>query len=107
MPLNPENGRQPETQPFPFLLSSRFESRETSQAPYDAIQALVRQDLSDFSVFRLIENWPASLAKAPPSSKKWYVAVIGNPPPEPIKQQVTQAIHQGEVVPLPDDVISL
>ena len=59
---------------MPFLLSSRFESRETSQAPYDTIQAIVREkDVADFSVYRLLQNWPESMSKAPPSHKRWYV----------------------------------
>ena len=36
-----------------------------------------------------------------------YVAVIGYPPPEPLLQQVTEAINQGEPVPLPDAVVSV
>ena len=89
-------------------MASRFDSRATSQAPYDSIQAIVReQEVAEFSVFRMIQNWPESKSKAPPSPKRWYVAVIGHPPPEPLLQQVTEAINQGEPVPLPDEVVSV
>jgi hypothetical protein len=89
MPRSPEQPPRKETQPAPLLFASRFESREASQAPYDSIQ-----------------NWPESMSKAPPSEKLWYVAVLGNTPPEPLAQQVREAINTGEVVPLPDEVIA-
>ena len=47
------------------------------------------------------------MSKAPLSPKRWYVAVIGHPPPEPLLKQVTEAINQGEPVPLPDEVVSV
>jgi hypothetical protein len=93
---------------MPFLLSSRFESRETSQAPYDTIQAIVReQDVADFSVYRLLQNWPERMSKAPPNNKRWYVVAIGNPPPEPLFTQVTEAINMGEPVSIPDEVTTM
>src|SRR2546421_853044 len=99
MPRPPEQPPRTEVPRFPFLLSSRFDSRETSQAPYDSIQAVVHNDIADFSVFRMIQNWPESMSKAPPSQKRWYVVAIGNPPPEPLFTQVTEAISMGEPVP--------
>ena len=39
--------------------------------------------------------------------ERWYVAVIGYPPPELLLKQVTEAINQGEPVPLPDEVVSV
>src|SRR5437660_10639815 len=103
MPRPPEQPPRTEAPLYPFLLASRFASGETSQAPYDSIQAIVReQEVAEFSVFRMIQNWPESMSKAPPSPKRWYVAVIGHPPPEPLLQQVKEAINQGEPVPLPD-----
>src|SRR5204863_7905713 len=78
------------------------------QAPYESIQTIVReQEVAEFSVFRMIQNWPESMSKAPLSPKRWYVAVIGHPPPEPLLKQVTEAINQGEPVPLPDEVVSV
>jgi len=61
-----------------FSCPPRFDSREASQAPYDTIQSIVRDKsgIADFSVYRLIQNWPESISKAPPSNKRWYVAVI-------------------------------
>ena len=110
MPRPPEPGRPgrpPEQEPlyYPFVYASRFESRQTSKAPYEAIQEIVRTKDIDFSVFRLIQNWPEHMSKAPPSNKKWYVAVIGNAPPEPLLQQVRETIEQGEVVTLPDEAV--
>ncbi len=32
---------------------------------------------------------------------------IGHPPPDPLLNQVTEAINQGEPVPLPDEVVSV
>ncbi len=107
MPRTPERPPRTEVPRFPFLMASRFDSRETSQAPYDAIQSIVReQAVADFSVYRLLQNWPETMSKAPPSMKRWYVAVLGNPPPEPFFTQVTDAINTGEPVPIPDDVIA-
>ena len=106
MPRPPEQP-PPEVSPFPFLLASRFDSRETSQAPYDTIQTIVREQDVDFSVYRLLQNWPESMSKAPPSMKRWYVAVIGTPPPEPLLTKVTETINSGEPVPLPDEVVSV
>ena len=108
MPRQPEQPPQTEAPRYPFLMASRFDSREISQAPYDTIQAIVRdQEASEFSVFRFIQNWPETMSKAPPSPKRWYVAVIGYPPPEPFLKQVTEVINQGEPVLLPDEVVSV
>jgi hypothetical protein len=89
MPQPPEREPSQETPLFPFVLASRFDNRETSQAPYDAIQNIVRTKEVDFSVFRLIQNWPESLSKAPPSTKRWFVVVLGETPALPIVQEVT------------------
>src|SRR5438874_10210206 len=89
MPRPPEQPPQTEVPQFPFLMASRFDSRET----------IVReQEVAEFSVYRLIQNWPESISTAPPSMKRWYVAVIGHPPPEPLLTQVTDAINTGEPV---------
>jgi hypothetical protein len=56
---------------------------------------------------RLIQNWPESMSKAPPSPKRWYVAVIGNPPSEPLFTQVRNTINMGEPVSLSDEVRGL
>src|SRR5260370_13700300 len=103
----PETGRSPEQEQFynPFLYASRFDSRQTSQAPYDALQEVVRTKDVDFSVFRLIQNWPEHMSKAPPSKKKWYVVVLGKAPPEPLLQQVRDAIDTGEAVNIPDEAV--
>jgi hypothetical protein len=108
MPKNPERLPNGEIVEMPFLFPSRFESRETSQAPYDTIQAIVReQDVADFSLYPLLQNWPESLSKAPPSQKRWYVVALGNPPPEPLFTQVTEAINMGEPVAIPDEVTTM
>ena len=107
MPRRPEQPPRTEVPLYPFLLVSRFAIRETSQAPYDSIQTIVREQDSDFSVYRFLQNWPESMSKAPPSPKRWYVAVIGHPPPEPLLQQVTETINSGEPVLLPDEVVSV
>ena len=109
MPRRPEQPPRTEVPLFPFLLASRFDSRETSQAPYDTLQAIVReqQTLADFSVFRFIQNWPESISKAPPSPKRWYVVVLGETPPEPLFTQVREALELGEPVAIPDEVTTL
>src|SRR5437588_7796144 len=109
MPKNPEKQPGVETGEMPFLLSSRFDSKEASQAPYDTMQAIVRDkaDVADFSVYRLIQNWPESISKAPPSQKRWYVVALGYPPPEPYLTQVKEALNMGEPVPIPDEVTTL
>src|SRR5437660_9184197 len=107
MPKPPEQSPRTEAPLFPFLMASRFDSREASQAPYDSIQAIVRHDSADFSVFRMIQNWPESMSKAPASNKRWYVVAVGNPPSEPLFTQVTEAISMGEPVPIPDEVVTL
>ena len=56
MPRPPEQPPRTEAPLYPFLLASRFASRETSQAPYDSIQAIVREQEVDFSVYRFIQN---------------------------------------------------
>ena len=108
MPRPPEQPRPVENLVPPLLLSSRFESREASQVPYDTIQSIVREkDVADFSVYRLLQNWPESMSKAPPSLKRWYVVALGNTPPEPLFTQVTEAISLGEPIPIPDEVVAL
>ena len=56
MPIHPEHPPDIEIVVTPFLLSSRFASKEASQAPYDTIQQIVREREVEFSVFRLIQN---------------------------------------------------
>jgi len=108
MPQPPEQERYVEILMFPFMQASRFDSKEASQALYDRIQQLLRdRPDTDFSVFRLIQNWPETMSKAPPSQKRWYVAVLGETPPEPVAMQVTEAINEREPVPLPDEVIAM
>ena len=108
MPRQPEQPPQTEAPRYPFLMASRFASREISQAPYDTIQAIVRdQEASEFSVYRFIQNWPENLSKAPPSPKRWYVVVLGETPPEPFFTQVRDALQLGEPVPIPDEVTTL
>jgi hypothetical protein len=54
----PEQPPRTEAPLYPFLLASRFDSREISRAPYDSIQIIVReQEVAEFSVFRMIQNW--------------------------------------------------
>ncbi len=106
MPKNPEQPPHIEIVEMPFLLSSRFESKETSQAPYDTIQAIVHEKDVELSAFRFLQNWPESMSKAPPSNKRWYVAVIGSPPPEPFFTQVREAINMGEAAPIPDEAVA-
>jgi hypothetical protein len=102
----PEREPSQEIPLFPFVLASRFDSRETSQAPYDAIQNIVRNEEVDFSVFRLIQNWPESLSKAPPSTKRWFVVVLGETPALPMVQEVTEALNMGEPVDIPDEAVA-
>jgi hypothetical protein len=56
MPKSPEQPPLNEIIGMPFLLSSRFDSKEASQAPYDTIQQIVREREVEFSAFRLIKN---------------------------------------------------
>jgi hypothetical protein len=59
MPKNPKRPLDSEIIQMPFLLSSRFENREISQAPYDTFQTIVReQDVANFSAYWLLQNWP-------------------------------------------------
>lgn len=106
MPGSPEHPPRPEIPPPPFLLAARFPSREASQTPYDALQGIVRDQQVELSVFRLIHNWPESMSKAPPSNNKWYVAILGESPPEPIQKRVVEAMSMGEQVALPDLVVA-
>ena len=46
------------------------------------------------------------MSKAPPSTKRWYVVALGLRPPEPFFTQVTEAINQGELAPLPDEAVA-
>ncbi len=104
-PKNPEQPPQSEVQPFPFFLSSRFDSREASQAPYNTIQAIIHEKAVELSAFRLLQNWPESMSKASPGNKRWYVAALGFPPPEPFLTQVREAIQMGEPAQIPDEAI--
>ena len=56
-------------------------------------------------MFRLIQNWPKSISKAPPSPKRWYVVVLGDVPPEPLHQQFEAVLQPGERVTLPPEAL--
>src|SRR5437879_5187768 len=107
MPRTPEHPPEIERVAMPFLMSSRFESKEASQGPYDTLQTILHERVDlEFSAFRLLQNWPESLSKAPPSTKRWYVVAIGDTPPEPVFAQVAEAINQGELAPIPDEAVA-
>ncbi len=40
-------------------------------------------------------------------NKLWYIAVIGDTPPEPELGRMRDTIYRGKVVPLPDEVVPL
>lgn len=106
MPGSPEYPPSPELIQPPFLLSSRFESREASQFSYDLLQTIVREQEVELSAFRLIQNWPESISKASPSTKRWYVVALGNTPSASLEQQVSEVLNGGELVALPDVVVA-
>lgn len=85
--------------------SDKSQTNKVKPPTYDTIQTIVREyEASEFSMFRFLQNWPESMSKAPASPNRWYVAVIGHSPPEPLLTNVTEAIQTGEPVPLPDEV---
>ena len=102
MPRPPEQQSGHEIIREPFLLSSRFATKEAAEVPYNALQQILRErEDVDFSVYRILQNWQ----EEQPTKKPWFVVTLGETPPEPVVKQVTEIINQGEVSPLPNQVV--
>ncbi len=91
---------RPEYQPAPYYLASTFRTREDAEQPYQRSQKLIYSPTHDLelSAFRF-ERRPRN-PKQPPLPRPWFVVVIGEQPPEPIEQQLLEALGRGELTTL-------
>lgn len=87
---------------IPFLQSARFPSKEASEAPYAAMQQILR-DLTDIdlSIYRILQSWE----EEPPRNKGWFVIVLGDIPPAPATKQILKALARGEIAPIPNQIL--
>ncbi len=100
MPHNPEQARKPDREPRPYALASRFPTKQEAEQPYVAAQETIRTMDCDLSAYRFLRQWQE------PGEKPWYVAVIGEAPPDAAHTKITEIFQQGEMTPLPDQVVA-
>jgi hypothetical protein len=100
MPERPR-GRDPnrryEKREVPFLeyrQAVRFPDEPTSNIAYETTRDIIHTEPCDLSLYR------TALMPA----MDWYVLVLGQQPPEPLRERIDQAMSTGVAVELPEDV---
>jgi len=78
-----------------FYLAARFAAEGAAgQAYFRAQQAIFNTDC-DLSAYRFLLN------------QIWHVAVLGEPPPDELRQQVQRILQSGAFTQLPEETIGL
>ena len=90
----PEQPQRPETEPVPYHRTARFADEPSAGTAYGAAQrALFEGPPNDLSAYRFQLN------------RIEHVAVLGQPPPAELDQQLTAILAAGESADLPADVL--
>ena len=91
----PEQPQQPETEPVPYHRTARFADEPSAGLAYTAAQrAIFEGPPNDLSAYRFQLN------------TVYHVAVLGEPPPAELDQQLTEILSTGEPATLPPDVLA-
>ena len=77
-----------------YRKAARFPDEPTSNTAYETTRDLIHTEPCDLSLYR------TALMPA----MDWYVLVLGQQPPEPLRERLDQALSTGVAVELPDDV---
>jgi hypothetical protein len=91
----PPEGK-PEREPVPYYQAARFRNeRPARRAYFQAQDILFNTPDSDLSAYRFLLQ------------QIWHVAVLGEPPPEDMAEQLQTVFARGEPTSLPPDILKL
>lgn len=89
------NRRKEKREQLPeYRKAALFPDEPTSNTAYETTRDIILTEPCDLSLYRT--------ALLP--TMDWYVLVLGQQPPEPLKERIDQALGNGEAVELPEDV---
>ena len=89
-----ETGRNPEHEPQEYLHAAYFANEHIAGHAYNQAQeAIYTGPPNDVSAYRLILE------------ERWHVAVLGEPPPEDLDQQLQAILGQGVPATLPEEIL--
>ncbi len=89
-----ETGRNPEHEPREYVQAAYFANEHIAGHAYAQAQAAIYTGPpNDLSTYRLILE------------ERWHVAVLGEPPPEDLDQQLQAILGQGLPATLPDEIL--
>lgn len=94
-PEHPQAEGRAEPEPHPYCQAARFAGERPAGRAYFQAQEAIFQAECDLSAYRLQLN------------RLWHVAVVGEPPPEDLDEQLRGILAAGEEVSLPSDVLRL
>jgi len=95
--MSPEKrGDEPghEHESLPYYHAVRFQKEGAARQAYFAAQDTIYKVECNISTYRFLLRGI------------WHVAVIGEPPPEELDQELRHALRHGDPVPLPEDLLS-
>lgn len=95
MPSPERGGPHPEQALPRYHRAVRFQEEQPAGAAYLQAQETIYQAECDLSVFRLLLD------------QAWHVAVLGEPPPQELEQQLDGILASGEPATLPTEVVKL
>ena len=82
-----------------YSLAATFLTREAGHEPHQKVKRIIEGneelELSSFLYERVPHN-----PKDPPLQRPWYIAIIGETPPEPVQQQFQEILQAGELTQL-------
>ena len=91
----PEQPQRPEAEPVPYHRTARFADEPSAGVAYGAAQrAIFEGPPNDLSAYRFQLN------------RIYHVAVLGQPPPADLDEQLTAILASGEPAELPTDVLT-
>lgn len=96
MPSPERGGHNPEQEPIPYYQAARFAGEQPAgQAYFQAHEAIYSTPESDLSVYRLQLN------------QIWHVAIIGDLPPEDLREKLQTILAAGEPAHLDPFVLKI
>ncbi len=91
--IPPEQGPKPEREGPGYLQVAYFDNEHIASHAYNQAQeAIYTHEKNDLSTYRFVLN------------ENWHVAVIGEPPPEVLDQQLQDILGQGTATQLPEEI---
>jgi len=96
MPSPERGGHNPETEPPQYYQAARFTGEQPAGDAYFEAQDLIYGNPDcDLSAYRLQFN------------HIWHVLVLGDPPPEALKQEIKAILSTGQPTSLPLDLLNI